>query len=276
MVLYTGAFIAEIVRAYLPDAKIGFGFDLGGEKFFDLVCPAGGLEVAAVVLVATIRALRHHGGIKGGGTVPDPDAVARGLWNLERHICAIRVFGHDPIIALNRRLPAEESAEEVELIRRHCDRLGVRFASSAHFAQGGEGAEDLARAVMAVGRDGMRPAMPVYEADMPLVEKVRQIATRIYGVKDVVWSKTAEKDRRDLQKLGVERLPVCMARNQHAFGDEAGGPESPTLTIRNLQISAGAGFVVVLTGETMRMPGLPAKPQALSIDLVDGKVTGMR
>ena len=256
--------------------EAGFGFDLGGEKFFDLVCPAGGLEVAAVVLVATIRALRHHGGIKGGGTTPDPEAVERGLWNLERHIRAIRVFGHDPVIALNRRLPAEESDAEVEVIRRHCDRLGVRFASSAHFAQGGAGAEELARAVMSVGRDGMRPATPVYEADMPLTEKVRQIATRIYGVREVVWSKTAEKDRKDLQKLGVEKLPVCMARNQYAFGDEANGPESPTLTIRNLQISAGAGFVVVLTGEMMRMPGLPLKPQALSIDLVGGKITGLR
>lgn len=256
--------------------EAGFGFDLGGEKFFDLVCPAGELEAAAVVLVATLRALRHHGGIKGGGTTPDPEAVERGLWNLERHVRAVRAFGHNPVIALNRRAPAEENAAEVDALARFCDRLGVNLASSSHFADGGAGAEDLARAVIAAGRDGMRPATPAYEADAPLQEKVRQIAARVYGVREVVWSKTAEKDRKDLQKMGVENLPVCMARNQYAFGDESGGPVSDTLTVRNLQISAGAGFVVVLTGEMMRMPGLPAKPQALQIDLVEGRVVGLR
>ncbi len=254
--------------------EAGFGFDLGGEKFFDLLCTSGGLDVAAVVLVATSRALRMHGGapLKAG---PDAVAVEKGLSNLAKQVENVRAFGFNPVVALNR---VDDSDAEIEVVRRWCAAAGVRFALSEHYARGGAGAEALAKELMAEGRDGMRPVQPLYAADAPLLEKIRAISTKIYGAKDVILAKTAEKDLADLKKMGADLLPVCMAKTQNSLSDDPtllGAPTGFTLTVRNLQLSAGAGFIVVLTGEILRMPGLPKLPSALAIDLVDGEVRGL-
>lgn len=255
--------------------EAGFGFDLGGEKFFDIVCQTGELEVAAVVLVATVKALRMHGGAapKAGADVA---AVQRGLANLRAHIKNIRLFGHNPVIALNQH---DETPEEIAVVQQFCQEMGVRFALSSHFANGGAGAEGLAREVVAEGRDGMRPVVPLYRPEDTLQKKVETIATQIYGAGSVNWTKAAEKDLAEIRRLGGADLPVCMAKVPGSLSDDpsrVGAPEGFELTVRNLQLSAGAGFVVVLTGEILRMPGLPKRPQALAIDLKDGKIVGLR
>jgi formate--tetrahydrofolate ligase len=257
--------------------EAGFAFDLGGEKFFDIKCRAAGLDPAAVVLVATIRALKRHGGVaKEQLGAADPGAVERGLDNLRKHIENVQAFGKTPVVALNRF--GTDGEEEIAAVRRLCAELAVPFAVSDHFARGGEGAMDLARVVVDAANAGSAPFIPVYGLEEPIKAKVEKIARTIYGAARVSYTAAAERDLKMIQRLGYEALPLCVAKTQSSLSDNpklAGRPQGFEVTVRSFVLAAGAGFVVPLLGDIIRMPGLPATPQAVRMDLVDGKVTGL-
>ncbi len=256
--------------------EAGFGFDLGAEKFFDIKCRSAGLETAAVVLVATVRALKMHGGTpKKALSRPDAEAVRAGLPNLEKHVESIGHFGQAPIVALNRF--GEDTDAEIEVVRTHCETLGVPFAVSDHHARGGEGAEPLARTLLAHA-DPETPMTPIYDLEASVAEKVLAVARTMYGARDIVFSRDARRDLREVERLGYDRLPVCIAKTPGSLSDEParrGRPEDFEVTVRGIQINAGAGFLVVLTGDIMRMPGLPRRPLAEAIDLRDGRIVGL-
>jgi formate--tetrahydrofolate ligase len=257
--------------------EAGFGFDLGAEKFFDIKCVSAGLDTAAVVLVATVRALKLHGGVdKRALTVPDPAAVERGLLNLEKHIENIRTFGETPVIGLNRF--AADTDEEIAVVAGASERLKVPFAVADVFANGGDGGRDLARAVMAHAETRSRRFQPLYDWAEPVPVKMSKIARAMYGATDVVWAKQAQQALATVREFGLEGLPLCVAKTQKSLSDDpsfVGRPASFTITVRDLLIAAGAGYLVPLLGDILRMPGLPASPQAERIDLVDGKVVGV-
>jgi formate--tetrahydrofolate ligase len=258
--------------------EAGFAFDLGAEKFFDIKCRAAGLDTAAVVLVATVRALKRHGGIaKADLGKTDPDAVVRGLANLEKHIESVRIFGEQPIVALNRF--HTDTPEEIAAVEGLCTRLGVPFAASDHFARGGEGARGLAEIVLAHAKPaGGARYRPLYALDEPVKTKIEKIATQMYGARGVAFTASAEKDLKTIDRLGFSALPICVAKTQSSLSDNPAlinRPRDFEVTVRNLVIAAGAGYIVPLLGEMVRMPGLGASPQALRMDLVDGKVVGL-
>jgi formate--tetrahydrofolate ligase len=257
--------------------EAGFGFDLGAEKFFDIKCRSSGLDAAAVVLVATVRALKLHGGVAPAQLArPDAAAVGRGLPNLEKHVENIHCFGERPVLALNRF--GSDSEAEIDVVRERCAALGVPFAVSDHHARGGEGAEELARTVMRHAEKGERPFRPLYPLEAPVEEKVLAVARAMYGARGVVFTRRAERDLRDVRRLGYESLPVCIAKTQASLSDQPdlrGRPEGFDVTVRGIQINAGAGFLVVLTGEILRMPGLPRAPRSESIDLREGRIVGL-
>ena len=272
--------IATRSAMHLADWTIteaGFGFDLGAEKFFDIKCRSAGLDVDAVVLVATLRALKLHGGASAKALeAPAPEAVARGLANLDKHVENIRSFGERPVVALNRF--TSDVDDEIAIVREHCAGLGVAFAVSDHFARGGEGALDLARAVVAQASGPRHRFAPLYELADSFPEKVFAVASRMYGAKGVVLTKQAESDLAEVRRLGYEALPVCIAKTPASLSDDPkrrGRPRDFDVTVRAIQINAGAGFLVALTGEILRMPGLPRTPLAESIDLVDGAIVGV-
>jgi formate--tetrahydrofolate ligase len=272
--------IATRMALHLADWTIteaGFGFDLGAEKFFDIKCRAAGLAPDAVVLVATARALKLHGGAPADALEkPDPAAVERGLPNLDKHVENIRRFGQLPIVALNRF--AADADDEIAVVRDRCAALGVPFAVSDHFARGGDGALELARVVREQTR-GERPAYrALYALDAPFPDKVLAVASAMYGAKGVVLTKEAQRDLREVRRLGYEALPVCIAKTLASLSDDPkrrGRPRDFDVTVRSIQINAGAGFLVALTGEILRMPGLPRRPLAESIDLRDGEIVGV-
>ncbi len=257
--------------------EAGFGADLGAEKFLDIKCQAAGLDVAAVVLVATVRALKLHGGVKFEDLgQPDEAAVERGLANLGKHIENIRAFGRDPVIAINRF--AADSDGEIAVVRRYCEGLGLAAATADIFARGGDGGRELAEAVVAAGRRDQAPVRPLQQAGTSIAEKVETIATRVYGARAVNWTREGLRDRAEAERLGFGALPVCMAKTQSSLSDDPkvlGRPRDFDITVRGLVVSAGAGFVVALLGDLLRMPGLPASPQAERMDWVDGKVIGL-
>jgi len=272
--------IATKLGLHLADwvlTEAGFGFDQGAEKFFDLKCTSAGLDTAAVVLVATVRALKLHGGRELRElALPDAIAVARGVPNLEKHIENIRAFGEAPIVALNRH--AGDTAEEIEAVHSACTALGVPFAVSDHYVKGGEGALELARTLVSHAEARARPFRPLYEPSDPPSHKIRSVARRMYGARNVVFTKSAERDLAEVERLGLGELPVCIAKTHSSLTDDPtiyGRPRDFDLTVRAVQINAGAGFLVVLTGEILRMPGLPKRPLATSIDLQDGEITGL-
>ncbi|MCU0725563.1 MAG: formate--tetrahydrofolate ligase [Planctomycetes bacterium] len=272
--------IATRMALHLSDwavTEAGFGFDLGAEKFFDIKLRTAGLDTAVVVLVATIRALKSHGGVKPAdlGT-PDPSAVVRGFPNMEKHLESVRQFCEVPVIALN--LFPTDTEEEIAVVRRRAEELGVPCAASAHFARGGEGAVELARAVMANAERESRPFCPLYPLSAPAKEKIETVARKMYGAKSVYFTKDAERDLREVAKLGYGGLPVCMAKTQSSLSDDPrrrGRPEDFEITVEEVQVNAGAGFLVVLTGEIIRMPGLPKVSRAEEIDLASGRITGL-
>jgi formate--tetrahydrofolate ligase len=257
--------------------EAGFGFDLGAEKFFDIKCRSAGLEVAAVVLVATVRALKLHGGVAAGALEkPDAAAVLRGLPNLEKHVENIRCFGERPVVALNRF--GADRDDEIDVVRARCTELGVPFAVSDHFALGGEGAVELARAVREQASGARSPFRPLYRLEDPFPDKLLAVASRMYGARGVVFTKEAQRDLREVRRLGYEQLPVCIAKTQASLSDDPklrGRPRDFDVTVRSIQINAGAGFLVALTGEILRMPGLPRRPLAESIDVRDGAIVGV-
>lgn len=257
--------------------EAGFGADLGAEKFLDIKCRFGGLKPAAAVLVATIRALKMHGGRpKNALTESDPEAVAKGLPNLLRHIENLKKFGLPVVVALN--MFPSDTAEEKAVVEAACREAGVPVAESAVFAEGGRGGIELAEDVFGAIEAGSHYA-PLYADELPLKEKIETIAKEIYGAGTVAYDPAAEKALSHIEEMGYGRLPVCIAKTQMSFSDDPtkmGAPEGFTLHVREARVSAGAGFVVVLTGKIMTMPGLPKHPAAENIDVDDeGNITGL-
>jgi formate--tetrahydrofolate ligase len=257
--------------------EAGFGLDLGAEKFFDIKCVSAGLDTAAVVLVATVRALKLHGGVSRDAlAVPDPAAVQRGLPNLEKHVESIRTFREGPVVALNRF--ASDTDEEIAVVRLACEKLRAPFVVADVFAKGGEGGTDLAEAVVEVAARDAGPFRPLYDlGDSPKV-KLSKIAYQMYGATDVTWTREAEADLSLAKRFGYEFLPLCVAKTQKSLSDDPrllGRPEDFSITVRGVILAAGAGYLVPLLGDIIRMPGLPAIPAAERIDLVDGRVVGL-
>lgn len=256
----------------------GFGADLGAEKFFDIKCRYAGLKPDAVVLVATVRALKMHGGVpKTDLATPDVEAVKRGIVNLEKHIENIKQYGLPLVVAINAF--AQDTPEELEAIRSHCAAHGVNVALSEVFAKGGEGGIELAKEVVALATSGKADFKLLYGEELSLKEKIETIAKKIYGAVGVNYTKEANNALKDFEKMGYGHLPVCMAKTQYSFSDDPallGCPEGFEITIKNCRIAAGAGFVVVLTGDIMTMPGLPKVPAAEKIDVSDdGVISGL-
>lgn len=258
--------------------EAGFGADLGAEKFLDIKCRAAGLTPSCVVLVATVRALKYNGGVaKPDLNQPNVDALAKGIVNLDAHIENIRKFGLPVVVAINA-FPTD-TAEEMAFIEQHCKEMGVRVALSEVFAKGGEGGKALAQQVLDVLAEGQSDYHPIYELDQPLTDKIRAIATTIYGAKDINILPAAAKELANIEAMGYGSLPICMAKTQYSLSDDAsllGRPTDFTITVRTARLSAGAGFVVCETGAIMTMPGLPKKPAAENIDVEeDGKIIGL-
>lgn len=258
--------------------EAGFGADLGAEKFFDIKCRYAGLKPDAVVLVATVRALKMHGGVpKTDLATPDVEAVKRGIVNLEKHIENIKQYGLPLVVAINAF--AQDTPEELEAIRSHCAAHGVNVALSEVFAKGGEGGIELAKEVVALATSGKADFKLLYGEELSLKEKIETIAKKIYGAVGVNYTKEANNALKDFERMGYGHLPVCMAKTQYSFSDDPtllGRPEGFEITIKNCRIAAGAGFVVVLTGDIMTMPGLPKVPAAEKIDVSDdGVISGL-
>ena len=257
--------------------EAGFGADLGAEKFLDIKCRYAGLHPAAVVLVATVRALKSHGGVaKPDLGKPNAESVRAGSVNLARHIENLQGFGLPVCVAINA-FPTD-TAEEMDVIYDVCSKAGVPCALSEVFAKGGEGGKALAETVLSI-LDDSAEVQYTYELDAPLMDKIEAVATKIYRAGRVSYTAAAKKTLDELTALGYGKLPVCIAKTQYSFSDNAkltGAPEGHTLNVREVRLSAGAGFVVVVCGSIMTMPGLPKHPAAMDIDVdVHGKITGL-
>jgi len=249
--------------------EAGFAFDLGAEKFFDIKCRSANLNPAAVVIVATIRALKMHGGTALDAlTRPDPAAVARGLDNLAAHLDAAGHFGKPTLVAINQF--TADTPEELAVVHDFCGKRGVPSATADVFGRGGDGAIELAEKVVEATSGPSTPLVPLYPLDWSIEAKIRRIATAIYGAEGVAFLPAAEAKIRKARRLGHGGLPVCMAKTQDSLSDNPklrGRPKGFTLTVRDLEIASGAGFVVALTGEIVRMPGLPERPAAERIEV---------
>ena len=257
--------------------EAGFGFDLGAEKFFDIKCRSAGLDTAAVVLVATVRALKLHGGRSVKELdVADPSAVEKGLPNLEKHVENIAHFGERPVVAINRF--GQDTEEELDVVRSFLSDRNIPYAEAEHFAKGGAGAVELAKVVQEQAETHSEVYTPLYTLDSPVPDKIRAVATTMYGARDIAFTKAAERDLREIERLGYSGLPICIAKTQNSLSDDPtlrGRPRDFEVTVRGIQLNAGAGFLVVLTGEILRMPGLPRVPQAEHVELTDGVVSGI-
>lgn len=258
--------------------EAGFGADLGAEKFIDIKCRISGLRPDAAVLVCTVRALKMQGGVaKDHLDEPNVDAVIRGAANLSRHIENMQKFGLTPLVAINR-FPTDD-VKELTAIREVCMSHGARVEEAQHWAEGGAGAKAVAEGVKAM-LEGEKPEVNfLYEDDMPIDDKIRAVATSLYGAKDVQFNIAAQKQLDEIHQLGFGHLPVCIAKTPYSFTSEPtelGAPSGHILPVRELRLMAGAGFVVAMCGDVMTMPGLPKKPAALSISLDEnGKIVGL-
>jgi formate--tetrahydrofolate ligase len=258
--------------------EAGFGADLGGEKFLDIKCRKAGLEPSCVVLVATIRALKMHGGVKKDDLKKeDLRALETGMSNLQCHVENVRKFGLEPVISINRF--SADSPAEIELVKTACSRLGVECYMADHWAMGGEGATDLANAVVKVCDSGKSKLKFLYPDAMPLFEKIRTIAREIYRAKDVSADKAVKDQLAAFEAMGYGTAPICIAKTQYSFStnpEAKGAPVDHTINVREVRLSAGAGFVVAICGEIMTMPGLPRVPTADAIDVgPDGRIVGL-
>ena len=259
--------------------EAGFGADLGAEKFFDIKCRKAGLTPDAAVIVATVRALKMHGGLsKNELSNEDTDALKKGVPNLLRHISNIKnVYGIPCVVAVNR-FPTDTDAE-INFIMKECEKLGVDTVLSTVWAEGGRGGEALAREVVRLCEEEKPNFKYSYELDCPIKEKINAVVTKVYGGDGIIVTSEAEKQISRLEDLGFGQLPVCIAKTQYSFSDDPsklGAPSGFKVTVRSVKISAGAGFVVVLTGNILTMPGLPKKPAAENIDVDEnGKITGL-
>ena len=262
---------AALAFADIVVTEAGFAFDLGGEKFFDINCRYGGFAPSCTVLVATIRALKMHGG-KPLAEVAQPDvaAMVKGFGNLEKHIENARTFGQPCVVSINH-FPTD-TPEEIAELQRHCASLGVRAVLSRPFSEGGRGCTEIAEVVRDLVAAHEPAFQPLYEWDWPIERKIGAIATGMYGATSVEYTARGRRDREQLEKAGFGKLPVCMAKTQQSLSDNPallGRPRDFTVIVREIQLAAGAGFVVPITGEIMRMPGLPKEPMARCFDLSD-------
>ena len=258
--------------------EAGFGADLGAEKFMDIKCRKAGIAPDCVVLVATIRALKMHGGVKKEDLKHENlKALEAGMSNLQRHVENVRKFGIEPIISINRF--SADTAAEIKLVEEKCKALGVEALMADHWAKGGEGAADVARAVVKVAESGKSKLKFLYPDDMPLLEKIRTIAKEIYRAKDISADKAVRDQLANFEAMGYGKFPICVAKTQYSFStnpDAKGAPTDHIIPVREVRLSAGAEFVVAICGEVMTMPGLPKVPAADSIDIgPDGRIVGL-
>ena len=276
----TNTIVATKMGLSLSDyvvTEAGFGADLGAEKFMNIKCGYAGLKPNAVVLVATIRALRHHGGAKKEEyNIPSLERVKKGFENLEKHIENILKFGIKPVVAINSFI--SDSTEEVDFIKTECAKHGVDAVLSECWAKGGKGTTDLAKAVVKVA-EGENNFKPLYDWNLSIEEKIKIIATEIYGATDVEYSAKARSGLKTIKALGYDKLPICMAKTQKSLSDnetKIGRPRNFNVTVREFEFAAGAGFVIPILGEMMRMPGLPVHPASEGMDIdANGKITGL-
>ena len=258
--------------------EAGFGADLGAEKFLNLKCGYGNLKPKAVVLIATIRALRHHGGApKADYGIADLERVKVGFSNLEKHIENLKKFGLNPVVAINHFIG--DSDEEIDWIKAQCELLGVRTAVTKCWANGGKGSLDLAKEVIESIASDKNQFKALYDWNSSIKEKIDTIAKEIYGAAEVEYAFKAKREMNAIERIGLGGLPVCIAKTQKSFSDDEkrlGRPTDFVLTIREFEIAAGAGFLIPIAGEVMRMPGLPAVPASEGMDIDnDGKITGL-
>lgn len=258
--------------------EAGFGFDLGAEKFLDIKCVSAGIEPQAAVLVATVRALKYHGEVPITDLKePNPQAVKEGLANLEKHIENMRKFNVCPVVAVNKF--ASDTDEEIRIIMDKCKEMGVKAAVADVWAKGGAGAEELARIVAKVAEECASELKPLYDWSWPVEKKIETIAKQIYGASAIDYTSQAKKDLKIIETLGLDKLPVCIAKTQKSLSDNPkllGRPKNFVVTVREIEIAAGAGFIVPITGNIMRMPGLPATPAAEGMDIDDnGVISGL-
>ena len=257
--------------------EAGFGADLGAEKFMDIKCRKAGIAPDAVVILATVKALKYNGGVKKDElAAPNLEAVKKGIVNLDKHIENLHAFGVPVVVTLNSFLTDTE--EEHEFIKKHCEDMGCEFALARVWAEGGKGGEELAAKVIRTIENKKSELKFTYELDAPLKDKIEAIATKIYGAGSVTYSAEASRMLKKIEKMGYGNLPVCMAKNQYSLSDDPnalGRPEGFNVNIREVYVSAGAGFVVAITGTVMTMPGLPKVPAAENIDVVDDKIVGL-
>lgn len=258
--------------------EAGFGADLGAEKFFDIKCRKAGLKPDAVVLVATIRALKYNGGVpKADLAKEDLESLKKGIVNLEKHIENLQKFGVPVVVTLNSFVT--DTKEEIAFVENFCKERNCEFALSEVWEKGGEGGIELAKKVLDTLDHKEAHFKPLYEDEMSLMDKIKTIATEIYGADDVTYSKAALKELKHIEEMGMGNFPVCMAKTQYSLSDDAsklGRPTGFTVYVREVYVSAGAGFVVAITGSIMTMPGLPKVPAANNIDVTnDGVITGL-
>ena len=262
---------AALSYADIVVTEAGFAFELGAEKFFDINCRYGGFAPACTVLVATIRALKMHGG-KPLAEISKPDvgAMISGMTNMEKHIENIRKFGQPCVVAINH-FPTD-SPEEVATLRKHCKTLGVEAVEAKPFSEGGKGCTELAAVVRDMVAANEPKFTPLYDWNSPIEQKIATVAREMYGAHAVDYTARARRDRDHLEKAGFGKLPVCIAKTQQSLSDNPallGRPKDFLVTVREIQLAAGAGFVIPITGEIMRMPGLPKEPMAYKFDLSD-------
>lgn len=258
--------------------EAGFGADLGAEKFFDIKCRKAGLKPDAVVLVATIRALKYNGGVpKADLAKEDLESLKKGIVNLEKHIENLQKFGVPVVVTLNSFVT--DTKEEIAFVENFCKERNCEFALSEVWEKGGEGGIELAKKVLDTLEHKKAHFKPLYEDEISLMDKIKTIATEIYGADDVTYSKAALKELKHIEEMGMGNFPVCMAKTQYSLSDDAsklGRPTGFTVNVREVYVSAGAGFVVAITGSIMTMPGLPKVPAANNIDVTnDGVITGL-
>jgi formate--tetrahydrofolate ligase len=258
--------------------EAGFGFDLGAEKFFDIKCQSAGLSPKAVVLTATIRALKYHGGADLKSlTEPDSEALTGGLPNLEKHLENIKQFNVTPVIAINRF--TSDTDEEIRIVKNKAEELGVKCAVADLWAKGGKGAIELAQRIIEVAEADPPVFDPMYDWNWDVKKKIETLATKIYGAEHVDYTAQAKKDLKKISDLGLDKMPVCIAKTQKSLSDNPallGRPKDFIITVREIEIASGAGFLIPITGNIMRMPGLPAHPasEKISIDNA-GNITGL-
>lgn len=258
--------------------EAGFGADLGAEKFYDIKCRTAGLQPALTVLVVTLQALKMHGGVAYQDIKePNIEAVKQGFWNLDKHVENIKRFGQKIVVAFNRY--NNDTEEEIEAVRAHCQELGVGFAVNNAFAEGGKGAEELANTVVRTIEDTPSPKLQyLYKDDDSVKDKIEAVAKKIYGAGSVSFARKAETQLKHIYDLGLSGLPVCVAKTQYSFSVDPkayGKTDGFHLDVADIVINSGSGMIVAIAGSILRMPGLPATPQANNIDIVDGKIVGL-